>query len=96
MVAEEVFTNILKYGNMPAGGEVEVSLRVYERETELCFTDPCQAFNPLDEAQQATLGLDSESAAIGGLGVHLLTALTDLLEYQRLDDRNILRLRILR
>ena len=30
LVAEEVFTNILKYGEMPAGGEVQVSLRVDE------------------------------------------------------------------
>ncbi len=92
LVAEEVFTNILKYGNMPADGKVEVSLRVSDRETELCFSDPGKAFDPLKESQQSTLGLDSESAAIGGLGVHLLTALTDRQEYQRRDGRNILRL----
>jgi sigma-B regulation protein RsbU (phosphoserine phosphatase) len=96
LVAEEVFSNILKYGKMPAGGEVQVSLRVDEHAVELCFTDPCQAFDPLREAQQASLGLDSETAAIGGLGVHLFTALTDHQEYQRRDGRNILRLRKLR
>jgi sigma-B regulation protein RsbU (phosphoserine phosphatase) len=92
LVAEEVFTNILKYGDMPANGEIRASLQVGDGEVELCFSDPGKAFDPLTEARQSTLGLGSESAAIGGLGVHLLTALTDRQDYRREDGRNILRL----
>ena len=44
------------------------------------------------EAQQSALGAAIEDAAVGGLGVHLITALTDRQSYHRLDGCNILRL----
>jgi sigma-B regulation protein RsbU (phosphoserine phosphatase) len=93
LMAEEVITNILKYAELPGDAEVEITLRISTRETELCFSDPGAPFNPLEESGQATLGLDSESAAIGGLGVHLLTALSDSQHYEYRDRRNVLRLR---
>jgi len=93
LLAEETITNILKYAGLPEDAEVEIALRISRRETELCFSDPGIPFNPLEESGQATLGLDVESASIGGLGVHLLTALSDSQHYEHRDGRNVLRLR---
>jgi sigma-B regulation protein RsbU (phosphoserine phosphatase) len=92
LVAEEVLTNILKYAEMPADGKIQVELQTPEGGIELRFSDPGKAFDPLKEAEQSTLGLDSDAAAIGGLGVHLLTTLTDSQEYRREEGRNFLRL----
>ena len=49
-------------------------------------------FDPLQQAQRSELGSETESAAIGGLGVHLLEALTDEQYYQRSEQENRLRL----
>ena len=92
LLAEEVLTNIIKYADLPQEAVIEVSLRIQEGESELTFSDAGKAFDPLLEARRATLGLDSEAAAIGGLGVHLYTSLSDRQEYLRRNGRNILRL----
>jgi sigma-B regulation protein RsbU (phosphoserine phosphatase) len=93
LVSEEVVTNILKYAELPASAQVEITFMSNETETALNFRDSGQAFDPLKEAAQAELGNSSEHAAIGGLGVHLLLALTDAQHYQRTDGCNLLTLK---
>ena len=90
LAAEEVLTNILKYGELPVDAEVEVCLDISASEVQLRIRDPGVAFDPLTQAQQAELGLDVESAAVGGLGVHLFKSLTDRQEYRRENGCNIL------
>lgn len=92
LVSEEVVTNIEKYAGLPGDASVEVELIVGPVQIELEFSDVGMAFNPLQDARGATLGADIESAEIGGLGVHLVSHLTDSQTYQRLEQRNVLRL----
>lgn len=91
LVSEEIITNMEKYAGLSTQSRVEVSLRQANSEIQLEFSDPGIAFNPLTEARVATLGTDIESAEIGGLGIHLITELTDSQNYCRVQDRNILR-----
>ena len=51
--------------------------------------DDGEPFNPL-EAAEADTSKPLEERAIGGLGVHLVRKLTDALEYQRHEGRNLL------
>ena len=92
LVGEEVIANIDDYGQLPEFAEIEVALTLSDRELRLEITDPGIPFNPLAEAEGASLGAETESAAIGGLGVHLITGLTDHQQYRREAHCNILRL----
>jgi sigma-B regulation protein RsbU (phosphoserine phosphatase) len=90
LVSEEVITNIIKYAQLPAQERVLVKLEIGESLLTLHFQDSGIAFNPLTEARRAELGADTSAAEIGGLGVHLLLALTDQQEYTRQDQLNCL------
>ncbi len=92
LLAEEVLTNIIKYGELEEGAEVRVSIEQDENRLALEFRDRGIPFDPLQQAQRSELGSETESAAIGGLGVHLLEALSDEQYYQRSDRENRLRL----
>jgi sigma-B regulation protein RsbU (phosphoserine phosphatase) len=92
LVAEEVVTNVFKYGELPAGEGVTLTLEISPDRLQLEFIDSGIPFDPLTEAQRSELGTAIDSAAIGGLGVHLLEGLTDEQHYQRLDGKNRLTL----
>ncbi|MEH6580541.1 MAG: SpoIIE family protein phosphatase [Halioglobus sp.] len=92
LVSEEVATNIAKYAELPADGEIILSIARSDTDVLLEFADPGMPFDPLQDSLGANLGADIESAEIGGLGVHLIRELTDEQRYQRLDGHNILRL----
>jgi sigma-B regulation protein RsbU (phosphoserine phosphatase) len=92
VVAEEVTSNIIKYGQLPEHSTLSVQLQITQSQVVLEFQDSGAAFNPLAEARRAEMGANTDAAEIGGLGVHLLEALTDQQEYIRRDHLNCLRL----
>jgi len=92
LVAEEVVTNIVQHGELAQGATLDVRWQYRDKEVELNFSDPGTPFDPITQAPRSALGEPSETARIGGLGVHLLEALTDRQYYQRIDQRNCLRL----
>ena len=93
LVLEEVLCNVRNHSGLSAGDGLALSLERYDDRVELVCTDPGRAFDPLSEANGATLGAPIDDVQIGGLGVHLITRLTDEQSYRRDDERNILRLR---
>ncbi len=92
LVAEEVVTNAFKYGQLPSGAGVTLELEIGSKKVKMTFRDAGVSFDPLAEAKRSSLGDDIDSAAIGGLGVHLLEGLTDEQEYRREEGENHLRL----
>jgi len=90
LVSEEILTNIHKYAGLPASALIEVLIRIDSDKITLEFSDEGIAFNPFLDGHRADLGRDIESAEIGGLGVHLVTQLTDRQSYQRIDGCNLL------
>jgi sigma-B regulation protein RsbU (phosphoserine phosphatase) len=92
LVAEEVVTNVFKYGQLSPGEGVTITLELAGDRLLLDFSDRGIPFDPLAEAERSQLGADIESAAIGGLGVHLIEGLTDEQHYRRADGENQLRL----
>ena len=92
LVSEEVLTNIHKYAEIGADALIEFSVSIYDDRISLDFSDPGAAFNPFLDGHRAELGSDIESAEIGGLGVHLVTQLTDRQSYRREEGRNLIRL----
>jgi sigma-B regulation protein RsbU (phosphoserine phosphatase) len=91
LVAEEMVSNVDKYAGLPPGAALELTLEADSRQLVLELRDRGEAFDPLEQASRAELGADTASASIGGLGVHLITALTDRQSYHREEGWNILR-----
>ncbi len=92
LIAEEIVTNVQKYAGLPAEGEVGIALYRGDGLLSLEVSDRGEPFDPLAEAQRAKLGNSTPSAEIGGLGVHLITQLSERQAYRRDDGCNVLRI----
>ena len=92
LIAEEIVTNIEKYGEIPDNSDVLVQLDRIGSSLTMEFNDQGKAYNPLHEGHRSTLGADIESAEIGGLGVHLIVKLSDEQHYLHDGKSNILRI----
>jgi sigma-B regulation protein RsbU (phosphoserine phosphatase) len=88
-----VVSNIDKYASVAASDEIEITLQLTATDITLTFQDAGIAFNPLKDTTGAELGRDTETAEIGGLGVHLISQLTQQQSYQRQHGCNILQLK---
>ncbi len=92
LITEEVLTNTVKHAQLPADSLIEVTIEADSNHIILEFSDRGTAFDPLTQAHRSPLGADIESAEIGGLGVHLITQLSDKQSYQRTEACNVLTL----
>jgi sigma-B regulation protein RsbU (phosphoserine phosphatase) len=90
LALEEIITNISKYAGLEEGETVSLALQRREALVELAVRDPGSAFNPLEDARRARLGAATATAEVGGLGVHLMTGVTDEQHYRREDGCNVL------
>jgi serine/threonine-protein kinase RsbW len=94
IVLEELLTNLLKYGYDARGvrGLAELGLAL-EPSPRLVveLIDDGRPFDPF--AQRAPdLSLPLEDRSCGGLGIHIIRALTEGTAYRRVNDRNLTRL----
>jgi anti-sigma regulatory factor (Ser/Thr protein kinase) len=92
VVAEEVLTNIAKYGFEPgAKPAAELAFSLTEVEAVLEFRDQGRAFDPLSHPPP-DLDAPPEQRPCGGLGLPLVRALVDEARYVREGATNVLRL----
>jgi len=93
IVVEELVTNVIDYGGVPAGEHaVRVELSAESGELLIHLVDRGKEYNPLSR-EDPDVTLPAEQRPIGGLGVHFCKKLTDAQEYERRGGRNILTLR---
>ena len=93
IIVEELVTNVIDYGGVPAGEHaVHVDLSAEGGELLIRLTDRGTEYNPLLREDPDTT-LPAEQRPIGGLGVHFCKKLTDAQEYERRDGCNVLTLR---
>jgi len=93
IVVEELVTNVIDYGGVPAGEHaVRVDLSIDQDELGIRLTDRGKEYNPLLR-EDPDVTLPAEQRPIGGLGVHFCKKLTDAQEYERRDGCNVLTLR---
>ena len=90
LALEEAVTNIISHGySDDREHEILVRIRVQSGEVIAEVEDDARAFNPLTAPEaDVTAPLDERTA--GGLGVHLMRKLMDGIEYQRLENGNLL------
>ena len=94
LVLEEMTCNIRDHAGLGEDAQIALSLERFENRVELECIDAGVAFDPLTGSHGSELGAAIEDADIGGLGVHLITRLTDRQFYRRESGRNILRVRL--
>lgn len=93
IVVEELVTNVIDYGGVPAGEHaVTVELAAADGALTIVITDRGAEYNPLLR-EDPDVTLPAEERPIGGLGVHFCKKLTDAQDYVRRDGCNVLTLR---
>jgi anti-sigma regulatory factor (Ser/Thr protein kinase) len=91
-VLEELFTNMVKY-NPAGGGRIGVELGLEGPELRIQLRDPdCPSFDIRTDAPAVDPGRSLEDRTPGGLGVHLVKAMVDRIDYDHTDRTGTLRL----
>ena len=88
LVLDEIVSNVIKYGRAAEGeGGIDVSLALDAGVLTIDVSDGGIAFNPL-AVKPPNLDLPIMERPVGGLGIHIVKALTDTAAYRRENDRN--------
>ncbi len=96
LVLEELGLNIINYGHSDGLHEFEIILTSLDDALKIEIVDDGKPFDPLSEAPVPDVNAPMEEREIGGLGVHLVQAMTDEMHYRRVRDTNQVTLVILR
>jgi anti-sigma regulatory factor (Ser/Thr protein kinase) len=93
ILLEELLTNLAKYGysDRAEPGVAEIVLVLNGGQMEIEFIDDGCAFDPL-AVPLRNLDEPLEERPVGGLGLHLLRSLTDVVRYERSNNKNVIRL----
>ena len=90
---EEAVVNVMKYA-YPAGTTGDVTVEAASNDVRLKFTiiDSGKPFDPTVQADVDTT-LSAKDRRIGGLGIHIIRQYMDSINYERMDNLNVLTLR---
>ena len=90
LAVEEAVVNVMSYA-YPEKGQGFVTIKAMSdgHELRLVVIDSGVAFDPTS-AEKADTTLSVEDRPIGGLGIFLVRELMDSINYERVDNRNIL------
>ncbi|OPZ83138.1 MAG: Serine/threonine-protein kinase BtrW [bacterium ADurb.Bin429] len=83
--------NICRYAYPATPGEVTVRLHAAAGSFRIALTDNGVPFNPL-AADEPDIHAALADRKVGGLGIYFIRKVIDEVQYQRVDDRNILTL----
>ncbi len=87
LVIEEIFTNIINHAGVESpNSTITVEFSHSPHKINITFKDTGKAFNPLCDHKN---DLDSNDRCEGGMGIHLITSLTDHQEYHRVEQINV-------
>jgi len=92
LAVDEVLTNVIRYAYAGAG-ERAITVRLVRDDAELTveIEDDGRPFDPRTIAAPDVSSPAAERA-VGGLGMHLVRAVMDRVEYRRDHDKNVLRM----
>ena len=92
LTLEEILVNIVSYAyDDDTPHEVEFKVEVDENMIAMKFIDDGIPFNPLT-VQKADTQQPLMERGVGGLGINVVRKMRDMMEYQRKNDKNILRI----
>lgn len=92
LAMDELFTNIINHGfDDEIEHQIHVTCRKKGKTVIITIMDDGVPFNPV-EAPQPDLNCTFSDREIGGLGIHLIKAYIDQIDYRRDADANVLTL----
>ena len=93
IAVDEVFGNITRYAYAPGTGDATIRAEASKggAAVTLTFIDSGIPYNPL-EHPDPDVGLSAKERDIGGLGIYMVKKITDELEYEHTQGKNILRI----
>ena len=93
LALEEAVVNVMSYA-YPEGteGTVDIELTTDRKDMVFTITDSGTPFDPTQKEEVDTT-LSAEERPIGGLGIHLVRKLMDSINYQYIDNKNVLTLK---
>ena len=83
---DEIYANITQYANATF---VKIQCSVSENQVILEFKDDGIPYNPLNAPPPDT-SLSPEERPLGGYGIHIVKKLADHVQYQSIDNQNVL------
>ena len=94
LALDELLTNTIEHGfpDRVDEAQISVAMRIEGEQIVVRYEDNGPAFNPLEAVDQDT-ELELEERPIGGLGLQLIAATFDAVDYERSDGRNVTTLR---
>lgn len=94
LVLEEIVSNAIKYGYPEAwtNGQIKVSAEIIQNTLYLTIINDGKAFNPT-VFPKPDLDSSLDDRQIGGLGLHLISKLSDSVVYLRQNNKNIIEIR---
>ena len=93
LAVEEAVVNVMKYA-YPPGQYGDVTIEAASNDVRLKFTiiDSGKPFDPTVQSEVDTT-LSAKERNIGGLGIHIMRKSMDSINYERMDNLNVLTLR---
>jgi anti-sigma regulatory factor (Ser/Thr protein kinase) len=92
LTLEEILVNIISYAYTDeTPHDIEFNVEVDANMIAMKFIDGGTPFNPLT-VKKAETDMPLMERGIGGLGINVVRQMRDMMEYQRKDDKNILRI----
>ena len=93
VAVEEAVVNVMKYA-YPSGLHGDVIIEAASNDVRLKFTiiDNGKPFDPTVQSEVDT-SLSAKERKIGGLGIHIMRQNMDSINYERMDNLNVLTLR---
>ena len=92
LTLEEILVNIVSYAyEDDTPHEIEFKVEVDENMIAMKFIDDGAPFNPLT-VKKADTQQPLMERGVGGLGINVVRKMRDMMEYQRKNDKNILRI----
>ncbi len=91
VAAEEVFVNIAHYAYGDQTGKAVIQYEIFgdPMKMKIIFTDSGIPYDPLKK-QDPNIKLSAEEREIGGLGIFMVKKMMDDVEYQLIDQKNVL------
>ena len=93
LAIEEAVVNVMNYA-YPSGttGYVDIEAEADESAVTFTISDNGTPFNPTEKAD-VDITLSAEERPVGGLGIHLVRTIMDMVSYEYADHKNILTLK---
>lgn len=94
LALEEALVNVICYAYPNGSALVTIELSISpDKEVELVIEDRGVPFNPLNKIHKINKQASLQERDIGGLGIPFIYEIMDEMSYERLGEKNILKLR---